>query len=277
LNLLRSLRVPSQAKVYFVEIISGIMPPERMLVSGSRTLSPTGTLNSRQVLKAAAVIVGGLLIVPSVVEAQVLSKLYVSGGWAVGSRQNASIGDSSQHRHAVHAAIATIGVKLTGRMAIEGSVTWQQSQSFPWRFDYTFADITEERATERDTSVAAFLRFRPACRGAFCFEPFAGVGLNWHRGTTVSTARCNRTPTLQCSPIVDDDSIGSTRSELLFSGGVDFPMIVSRRVSLGPSVRVTYIRRNQFLFGQDTYGHRGPSNGSGLIPAIGFLVGWRTR
>jgi hypothetical protein len=168
-------------------------------------------------------------------------------------------------------------MKLSPRVGLEGMVTLQASQSFPWMFDYLFAEITEERATEWDTLFAGHLRFLSNCQTSFCVEPFLGVGLNWHHGETITTARCIRTPALRCTPLADDEPLDSSGLEPLFSGGVDFNVLVSKRLSVGPTFRLTYILRRTFLFSRDSYGHRGPYNGSGLIPSIGIAVAWRNR
>ena len=209
--------------------------------------------------------------------------MYVSAGGAVAWRDRPvsppqSLADLDRpHRGFTPAVTAVAGVQLSREIAVEGSVQFLRGQSAPWRFTYLFGpEITDELATHRDTPIAGYVRLTPLLGRRVGIEPLAGAGYTWHKAESSTTARCGSynvpTPCVPVSPPEVSDTLGTF--EFLIAAGVDVPVRVSSKTSLGPTVRLFRVSRRQYLTG---YVGRGPANGSGVILTVGMSATWRSR
>jgi hypothetical protein len=209
--------------------------------------------------------------------AQSFPDAYVSTGFgrasrALPPRTGAEIYDP--YRPLIRTAIFSGGVQVKPWLGIEGSVQWQATQSFPWRFTYQFAENTEELATHRDTPLVGYFRFFACHRRRVCVEPLIGGGLSWHQAESRTTARCGPGQFPRpCEPVatpVVRQSLAT--AEPLCAAGLDFPVRAFRGVWLGPSVRLLRISRRKFLIGNT----RGPAGGNGTIWTVSVNATWRS-
>src|SRR5262245_49830113 len=100
-----------------------------------------------------ALLVACVVAVPAGSVAQDGHSFYVSAGWAAGSREVGSAfrrTDDAGERSFGQAIVLGAGIRLVSWFGVEGSVQFQEAQSFPWRFTY-FSFDNEEIASDRDT------------------------------------------------------------------------------------------------------------------------------
>jgi hypothetical protein len=231
----------------------------------------------KQMGRALAVLIVGLALSASEAAAQTPSSVFVSGGLAAVSLRPASqFATPADGPHSLTAAVLLSGgFEVDSWLGIEGAIGLQPARSLVWRFSYSFSSLN--LATDRDMPIAVYARLMPSCTSRVCLQLLAGGGLNWYRTRTVMTHDCGRIgASLEpCVPVSNREAFVDSGLEPLLTFGGDIAARVSRRVTLGPTVRFFVIDRRRYML--ESTGHRGPDTAGRITLMIGLSATWVSR
>ena len=211
----------------------------------------------------------GLAVATGSASAQSSSPAFVSVTTGAVSRDGSSQPslEGVARRSVVSAVAVTVGKFLAPSFALEGSVEFQASQSFAWRYTYAFERNSEQLLTHRDIPLVARARFSAAVGEGARIEPFVGIGVTRHSAVSTVTALCDF-GSRSCVPVAGAAGGSSSKGwELL----TEFGFRISSRLSIGPTARLAYAKRPAYL---TQYLQRGPVNGSGVMAGLGVAVTW---
>ena len=204
---------------------------------------------------------------------------YVSAGSATASRERGTyltFADQDLYQSWVYALVVSAGARPNSRVGFEAEVQFQTGQSFAWKYNYLFAQNSEQRTTDRDIPVIGYARFFAYRGRRLAIEPVAGAGFNWHRAVSLVTSDCGPGSLPKpCEPLTPPRHGESfATQEWLYAAGVDVPIRVSPHLSIAVTARALHIKRRQYLTG---HAHRGPQVGSGNVPSVGVAMRWSAR
>ena len=183
--------------------------------------------------------------------------------------------EAVDRRSVVPAVAVTVGKFLSPWFAVEGSVEFQASQSFGWRYTYAFDQNSEQLLKHRDIPLVARARFSVAAGARARIEPFIGIGVTRHSAVSTVTALCAFGSRSPCVPVAGAGGGSSSKGwELLTESGISLPFRISSRLSVGPTARLAHAKRPAYL---TQYLQRGPVSGSGVMAGLGIAVTWSDR
>jgi hypothetical protein len=208
---------------------------------------------------------------------------YVSGGAGIawrypGDKQPNAIPDE---RTATPTFSIAAGYKVGRLASVEGVLGFTGAQPIipdPWF--YTYSLTRDVRTTSRDVPMLGMVRITPACSWRLCVEPVIGGGVTFHAAHSETLAYCAQDDYglpregQTCTPPTRPDEKTDGSFEFTFAVGVDAPVRVSNRVSIGPSFRVMMIKRREYL---TSYTHRGPNGTGAIVPSLGVNLTWHSR
>jgi hypothetical protein len=164
------------------------------------------------------------------------------------------------------------GLRWPNGSAIEAAVQAEKSQDVDWKLRYLFSQpYTNHSATHRDTLLLLQFRQFDQCARSICLEPFGGAGFTAHHAVDRVVADCGtdihpKNPCEAVTPYVADDE---WQWNLALTAGAAMKVIVSRKVSIGPFVQMSYLGHTRDLF-RDNF--RGPDGPGPFVASFGVIL-----
>jgi hypothetical protein len=208
-------------------------------------------------------------------------RFYISGGTGLAWRHAGDQGAITlPERTVVPTFSMAVGVRVGQRGRIEGVLgasLGQQVVPDPWFYTYPSGRDYAISTTTRDIPMLGLIRITPPCVGRLCLEPVLGAGFNHHNARSLTVAVCQpdgARAAENCPAVTDAEAQTDSSFEFVFAFGLDAPVRVSNRVSIGPTFGIMMIKRRDDLIEPN---HRGPEGTSAIVPTLGVNLTWHSR